>query len=250
MLVIFCGVGEAFDENLYNTSILLINSQKESLLLDCGYTAAHAFWKASPNPLNLDAIYISHLHGDHFLGLSLLLLRFYEENRTKELYIFGPKQIKEKTIQSLETAYPSIKEKLPFALHFQEVEGYQNISFKNFNLFLIPSTHSITSNGIVVATNNKKVYYSGDGKIENNDLKFLTDIDLLILETYKLSSEVPGHNSIKQALKIAKQVNCPQLALVHLNRKTRKDKKLFLDILKEKQDITLFLPTENSCIFL
>jgi hypothetical protein len=45
MNVIFTGVGEAFDEALGNTSLLVLFETKEvkrQVLLDCGFTAAHA----------------------------------------------------------------------------------------------------------------------------------------------------------------------------------------------------------------
>ena len=81
MRVIFSGVGEALDENRSNTSLIVTHSASESfqqVLLDCGFSAAHAFWRYAPEPLHLDALWISHFHGDHFLGVPLMLLRFWE----------------------------------------------------------------------------------------------------------------------------------------------------------------------------
>ena len=78
MRVIFAGVGEAFDENLGNTTVLVTTGsgkRKRQILLDCGFTGAHAFWKASQDPMDLDAIWVSHFHGDHFFGVPLVLLR-------------------------------------------------------------------------------------------------------------------------------------------------------------------------------
>ncbi|MDD4733003.1 MAG: ribonuclease Z, partial [Desulfovibrio sp.] len=60
MRMIFSGVGEAFDETLPNTSILLEGTDGESLLLDCGFTAASAFWSVASRPLDLGAVCLSH----------------------------------------------------------------------------------------------------------------------------------------------------------------------------------------------
>ncbi len=72
----FIGVGEAFDEDLPNTSILVRardERNESSILLDCGFTAPPSFWKIAKDPDDLDAIWISHFHGDHFFVLPALL---------------------------------------------------------------------------------------------------------------------------------------------------------------------------------
>jgi len=246
MFVLFCGVGEAFDENLTNTSILVFNKQQESLLLDCGFTAATNYWKYAPHPLDLDGLYISHLHGDHFLGTSLLLLRFYEEQRTKELHIFGPAGIKEKTLQALELAYPKIKDKLPFSIVFTETCSEQEINFKNFTLLPLTSIHAIPSLGVKISSQGKSLYYSGDGQPDSNLLNHLKEVDLLILETYKATQEVPGHSSITSALHLAKTCQAKELALVHLNRDTRKDSQTLFQILQNNQGIKVLLPAPGT----
>ena len=82
MRVTFVGVGEAFDENLPNTSIL-VESAASSILLDCGFSAPRAFWKAADNAEGLDMIHVSHFHADHYFGIPALLARFTQEGRTK-----------------------------------------------------------------------------------------------------------------------------------------------------------------------
>jgi ribonuclease Z len=68
--VTFVGIGEAFDEGLGNTSVLVRFPSPPAaagqILLDYGFTPAHAFWRCSPDPMGLDAIWVSHFHGDHF----------------------------------------------------------------------------------------------------------------------------------------------------------------------------------------
>ena len=59
MKINFLGVGEAFDNVLPNTSIL-VSSKKTNILLDCGYSVPQQYFKLSNNPNFLDAIYISH----------------------------------------------------------------------------------------------------------------------------------------------------------------------------------------------
>ena len=80
--VTFLGVGEAFDEKLTNTSVLVKVEEGCSnvrLLMDCGFTVPSQFWREGLHVDALDAVWISHFHGDHFFGVPALLVRFLEE---------------------------------------------------------------------------------------------------------------------------------------------------------------------------
>jgi ribonuclease BN (tRNA processing enzyme) len=68
MKIVFLGVGSAFDENYPNTSVL-ISTDKTSLMLDCGDSAARQLWKIASGNDSIDAIYITHHHPDHYLEL-------------------------------------------------------------------------------------------------------------------------------------------------------------------------------------
>ena len=142
MKVIFTGVGEAFDENLPNTSLLVLaNNQikKRQVLLDCGFTAAHTFWQTSPDPMGLDAVWISHFHGDHFFGLPLLLLRFWEEKRTRPLTIIGQPGVVDKVLGAMELAYPGFYAKVAFRIDFVEVRPGRDLDLFDLHWSFAPT---------------------------------------------------------------------------------------------------------------
>jgi ribonuclease BN (tRNA processing enzyme) len=96
MQIHFLGVGEACDGNQPNTSILLkpdIEDTAGRILLDCGFSVPHQYFSLDPSPEELEILWISHFHGDHFLGTPLLLLWFWEMGRQKSLHILGPPEI-------------------------------------------------------------------------------------------------------------------------------------------------------------
>ena len=64
-----------------------------SLLLDCGEGTQTAARRAGVNLMKLDAICLTHYHGDHILGLPGLLQTLGSLNRTEPLMIYGPKGI-------------------------------------------------------------------------------------------------------------------------------------------------------------
>lgn len=249
MLIQFIGVGEAFDEQQNNTSIF-IQTGNLSILLDCGFTAASSFWALNPKPLLLDALFISHLHGDHCFGVPHLLLRFYEHRRTKELHIIGSIGLKNHILQLMDMSYPNLRNKLTFSLIFHELNPDQTFNLKNTNLITLQTNHSIPCLGLGIENKGKKFYYSGDGVPSQTAIEFCNYAEFIVLETYKINENIPGHNSILNAFNIAKKTKCQQLALVHLNRNERQNLPKILELFQTTALKTkIVLPSAGSIFF-
>lgn len=78
-----------------NVSALAVAREGEWLLFDCGEGTQTQIARAGLNPSRLSAIFITHLHGDHFNGLSGLLATMGLDRRTRELTLVGPQGIRE-----------------------------------------------------------------------------------------------------------------------------------------------------------
>ncbi len=70
----FLGSGDAFGSGGRLQTCILIESEACSCLLDCGASSLIALKQASVEPNNIDTIFITHLHGDHFGGLPFFIL--------------------------------------------------------------------------------------------------------------------------------------------------------------------------------
>lgn len=64
--------------------------QKDTLLFDCGEGAQKQLMLSGISFMDIDKIFISHWHADHFAGLIPLIQTMNLEKRKKELKIFGP----------------------------------------------------------------------------------------------------------------------------------------------------------------
>lgn len=62
------GTGGAFSRKYYNNNGLLL-TENYTLLIDCGNTALLALHELGRSPESIDAIFITHIHGDHVGGL-------------------------------------------------------------------------------------------------------------------------------------------------------------------------------------
>ncbi|MCD6324335.1 MAG: ribonuclease Z [Desulfurococcales archaeon] len=87
------GAGGSPGSKRWRTSVLL-ESGGSHLLVDCG-VGCH--YRLSDKGLlrDVDAVFVTHPHMDHFLGLPELLFQAHMDGRRKELLIIGPPGLEE-----------------------------------------------------------------------------------------------------------------------------------------------------------
>ena len=87
------GSGSALPTVHKNPSSQFINVQERHLLIDCGEGTQLQLRKLKLKFQKIDHIFISHLHGDHYLGLIGLLSSFHLLGRKKTITIYAPKEL-------------------------------------------------------------------------------------------------------------------------------------------------------------
>lgn len=84
------GTGGAFAKTYYNNNGLLF-ADDYTLLIDCGITAPMALHKLNQSLDDIDAVLITHIHGDHVGGLEEFAFRMkYVVGRKPRLYVAEP----------------------------------------------------------------------------------------------------------------------------------------------------------------
>jgi len=240
----FLGVGEACDGQYGNTSIL-VSAGGHTLLLDCGFSVPHRFFAHHADPELLDMIWISHFHGDHFLGLPLFLLRFWEMGRTTPLHFIGQPELKDKVLAGLELAYPGFSKRLQFPLQFHVISPEQDQQIMGLYFEAAESTHSQRNYGVrITASNNTRLYYSGDGRPTKENECLMSDCDLVIHEAFTLQDQVPGHSSITTCRELVRRQDIKKCALVHIEYRTRPQKNKIREMIADTP--ALFIPEDND----
>ena len=223
--ICFAGVGEAFDETTGNMTVLLTagaGSTTRQVLLDCGFTGAHAFWRHSGDPAGLDCVWISHFHGDHFLGLPLLLLRFREVGRSAPLTVAGPRGVRDTVEGALELAYPGFLGKLTFPMDFIETGPGPSFDLFDIRWSCAVTDHSVPSLAVRLDHRDGSVFYSGDGSPTPGSRQLAAGCDLIIHEAFALDEAPQGHGSVDGCIEFALAAGARSLALVHMNRDVRR----------------------------
>lgn len=251
MKITFLGVGEACDAQYPNTSILVaaVEDAREHVLLDCGFTTPHVYFKSCSDPEALLGVWISHFHGDHFFGMPLLLLRLSEMGREKPLLILGPESIQQKIEAALELAYPGVGEQLGFPVDYLPVEPGKRVEATGFQWKSAKNHHSQSALSVLIRTGQKSVLYSGDGGPTPESLALAKGCDLVIHEAFCFEGEMSGHGSVSRAVEFAQKAGAPQLALVHIQRSERESRKAaIMEYLFKVKGCSVFLPEPGTSV--
>jgi ribonuclease Z len=133
----------------------LLQIQQDNFLIDCGEGTQMQMLKFKVRINRINHIFISHLHGDHYLGLIGLLSTMHLQKRTQDLFLYGPPGLHE--ILSLQFKYSDTR--LNYRIHFQELkENSTDIIFENdyVTVSTIPLNHRIQCSGFLFREKPKK----------------------------------------------------------------------------------------------
>ena len=107
MKLMIVGFGDAFGSGGRSTTCFWLETAKGTLVVDFGASALPALKARALEPNRIDAIILSHLHGDHFGGLPFLLLDAqFLSRREKPLLIAGPPGTRARLDAALEVFFP------------------------------------------------------------------------------------------------------------------------------------------------
>lgn len=109
MRVTIIGCGDAFGAGGQLQTSFQVRGASPTFLIDCGVTTLIGMRRLGIQPNDVDTVFVSHLHGDHFGGLPWLLVdAIYVSNRKRPLIVTGPKGIEARFLTAAEALYPNI----------------------------------------------------------------------------------------------------------------------------------------------
>lgn len=225
----FLGVGEACDETQPNTSIV-IEAQAAGgagglqILLDCGFSATHRYFQACVDPEALDVLWVSHFHGDHFFGVPLLLLRFWEMKRLKPLIVVSQPGGLDMVLRAMDLAYPGFSERLTFPLEEVMLDAGDAKEVCGVTWRAAQTEHGRKNLSVRIDGPSWSFFYSGDGRPTAETEKLAYRCDFAVHEAFVIdgANSVPGHGTVHGCLRWAGAAGVKRLALVHIQRDVRR----------------------------
>jgi ribonuclease BN (tRNA processing enzyme) len=214
------GCGDAFGSGGRNQSSYLVDAGDRLFLLDCGATALLAMKRAGFSPDRLDAILLSHLHGDHFGGVPFFLIDYlYRVPRHDPLTIAGPAGTEERVRRLFNDMYESGKnsaDTLPVEFMILTPGERQNVSGIEVFPFRVPHQTNAVSLGLKVSYRGKRILYSGDSQWTDVFIEHSDGVDLFLCEC-SFFEEQPGKHVNYRILEAnLERLRSKRLVLTHL----------------------------------
>ena len=141
--IFFAGTAGSVPTPRRGLPAILLRAGGERILLDCGEGTQHQLLRSSVGLPDVDAIFITHLHLDHWLGLPGMIKTFDMRDRDRKLELFGPPGLNALFRQVLRpiigrTGYP---------LEVVELEQHEEVGFEDFVIAAFPVNHRVEAYG-------------------------------------------------------------------------------------------------------
>lgn len=152
--ITFLGCGSASPTSIRNPTSQVVQVQDRTFLIDCGEGTQVALRKNKIRIQKIQAIFISHLHGDHYFGLPGLLSTFHLLGREKELNIYASAHL----LPILQALFKASNTYLSYRLNFEPLNFKSPALLfedKRLEVHSFPLKHSIESCGFLIKEKKK-----------------------------------------------------------------------------------------------
>ncbi len=137
--IIFLGTSGSWPTIKRSAPSLAIKRSGEVILFDCGEGTQRQLQRSKLSYMQISKIFITHFHGDHFLGIPGLIQTMQLNDREIPLHIYGPKGMKKLVSQLLSLGY--FKPNYNIIVH--EVDEGSNLDFNDYSINVLRVKHGV-----------------------------------------------------------------------------------------------------------
>jgi len=141
MRLTFLGTAGSWPTKERSASAIALDLEKELILLDCGEGTQRQFFQSSASFMRVRRIFLTHFHGDHFLGLPGLIQSMSLNRREEPLDIYGPPDAEEMVGRALAMGYFTLR--FPVTVH--ALSAGTTVELPGYSVRTAPAEHPVPS---------------------------------------------------------------------------------------------------------
>jgi ribonuclease Z len=231
---------------------LAVQHEGDLVLWDCGEGTQRQMMRYNTG-FNVGAIFVTHLHADHFLGIPGLLRTLGLQGQEDRLEVYGPPGSR----RVLESAVRLGNNRVPFPVEVQEMEPGSAVSRKGYQVEAFAVSHGVPALGFALQEperlgrfdvevvqvpggtvrpdqvvgpprRGRRVVYTGDTRPTKKVLAAARGADLVIHEATFTEEEADrargtGHSTALGAARLAREAGARRLVLTHVSARYADD---------------------------
>jgi ribonuclease Z len=140
--VVFLGTSGAAPTAQRAPAATLVRRGGDRLLIDCGEGTQRQLLRSDVGLVDLEEIFVSHFHADHYLGLPGMLKTFALRGREVPLTVYGPRGLR-----SLLGALRRVFGTLTYPLHVVELEPGERLERSDYAVVPFAVEHGVNALG-------------------------------------------------------------------------------------------------------
>ncbi len=217
----FIGSGDAFGSGGRLQACILVEDDGWRCLLDCGASSLIGLKAAGINPASIDAIAVSHLHGDHFGGLPFFVLDAqFNSRRDRPVLLVGHSDLEGRLRAAMEILFPGSPGALDGRAEFLALNPGPPVPVGASSIQAFEVQHACgsppfalrlqTPSGTVVA-------YTGDTAWTDALWRVGAGADLLVAEAYFFDKKIPWHLDYATLALASPKLGAQRIVVTHLS---------------------------------
>ena len=218
----FVGSGDSFGSGGRFQTCILVDGDGTRFAIDFGTSSLIALNQQGIEHNSIDAILLTHLHGDHCGGVPFMLMdAMLGARRSRPLTIAGPHDTRARMAVIAEALFPGSEVMVPkFPLDYVEMEVGHTNAVRNLRVTPYAAKHTRQTNPtfLRVEVGDKVIAYTGDGEWTDEMAEMGRGADLVVAECYYYEKPIKWHLNYPALVEHVRDFGAKRVILTHMSR--------------------------------